>query len=766
MKSKERLFITLIALFLFISMSVGFALYNAYVGTTGHATFTKNGKVAITSATLYSYSNLDNPQNPSYTDDKISFSLKFTVARSQSAFNKEYSATYEITISNGSFYDYAFSANTFSPSAETEANADMIVTYTLDGIEIGDTIPSGETRTFYLKIIMYPQNYGSFTVNGDSGVELDEESDKGSLLASIPKNSTGDLTSGHTSTMVVASVVNSYSSEKSFSFSITNTKFVLTDANGNPLGTYTIEPNTTADYNIYIRLASGATFPSNSQTMNIYFNPTDDVKSSMGVITINVDEDQTIIDNEPPTISGVTATFQEEKGSVLVSYTGTDNIAIKKYIIETYNSSNTLIKTNETEADETSYTVTGLSDGTYYFKVTAVDFSNLTSSAQSSSSTYRWTMRITNSLSNASSNGASTVDYGSSYSATIRGTGNYNSPAALTITDSSNNELAAGSDYTYDSSSGALYIKKVTSDLTISGSGRSNGCLVKGTKILLGNGKYKNVEDINYDDLLLVWNYDTGSLTKEYPLWIENEHESDVYTKITFSDKTSINVVRSHSFFSYDINKFVDFKDTKNFHVGTSVAKLNSKKELDKVYVTDIQEVHEQTTYYFVASTRYYNVISEDFITTDGYVDISNLYEFNNDISWNSNKSVRIIRYDYLKDVLPYYMYKGFRAGELGVLLNNGTVTINEFKRYINTYIINPYMLKEPITKDNHRYWMVTTSLDNVINKEKYLVKEGSYYTLPKIKGVKYWYSTSENKKYKPGIKVKVYTGMHFEIVK
>ena len=766
MKSKERLIVTLVALFLFAATSVGYALYNVYLNTSGHATFAKNGKVAITNATLFSYSNLDNPQNPTYTDDHISFSLKFTVARNQAAFNKEYSATYEITIANNSFYDYNFSASTFTPSAQTEANTDMIVSYTLDGIEIGETIPSGSSKTFKLKIIMYPQNYGSFTVEGESGVDLEEETDSGSLIASIPRNSTGDLTDGHPYTVVTATVINTYSSEKNFSFSVTNNKFNLTDSSGNPLGSYTIGPNETKTYDIYIRLASGATFPSNTQTMNIYFNPADDSKTSMGVITISVDEDPTIIDNEPPTVSNVIATFQPTQGSVLVTYNGSDNVGIKNYIIETYNSNNILISTNQTEADETSYTVTGLSDGTYYFKVTATDFSNLTATAQSTSSQYRWTMRITNSLTNASSNGASTVTYGAAYDATISGTGNYNSPASLTITDADNNELVAGTDYTYDSSNGSLHIKSVTSDLKITGSGRSNGCLIKGTKVLLADNTYKNIEDINYDDLLMVWNYDTGKLTKEYPLWIENEHKTDSYTKISFDDNTSINVVTSHSFFSYDINKFVDFRDKDNFKVGTSVAKLDDNGKISKVHVTNIEEIKENTTYYFVASTRYYNIITGDFITTDGYVDITNLYKFNNDISWDKNRVVRKVRYEYLKDVLPYYMYKGFRAEEFGVLMNKGLSDINMFKNYIKTYITNTDMLKPPIIKNNKRYWMVTNSYDNVINKDDYLVKEGSYYKLPKIKNVKYWYSTSENKKYKSGAKVKVYTGMHFEAIK
>lgn len=765
MKSKQRLIVSLIALFIFASMSVGYALYNANVNVSGKATFKKSGKVAITNAVISDYSNVKNPTNPTYTDDKISFSITFNSVSARADFNKEYYATYTITIKNDSFYDYTFSATTFSPSLETSSNTDMIVTYSTDGLEINDVIPSGEERTFNLTINMYPQDTGTFTVEGDSGVTLDEKTDEGSLLASIPKNTTGDLSGGNSYVKVTASVVNSYKSEKHFNFSISNSNFYLVDKDGNELPTYSIDPNSNADYDIYIKVKEGAKFPTDTQNMNIYFEPVDYNKSSMGVVSLKVDVDTTLTDDEPPTISDVTSTFQAQKGNVLVEYTGSDNVGIAHYVIETYkveNDSETLISTNNTVADETSYTVTGLEDGTYYFKVTAVDTSNLTSTASSTEQSFKWTMTVTDNLSNASIQNNKTVDYGEPYDVTISGNGSYNPPASLTIyIGETEDTLTAGTDYTYDSETGALHISSVTSDLTVSGYGRSNGCLVKGTKVKLANGTYKNVEDINYDDLLLVWNYDTGIVTKEYPLWIENEHKTDTYTKISFSDGSYINVVKSHSFYSYDISEFVDFNDTDNFHIGTLVAKLNNNNKLEKVMVTNIENINEEVNYYFVASTRYYNIISNDFITTDGYTDITNLYDFDSNISWSKNRVVKKLRYSYLKDVLPYYMYKGFRAGELAVLLENGNTNLNDFKNYIKTLVTSTYMLKSPITKNNNRYWYVSTDVTT-----KKLIKEGSYYKLPKTKGVKYWYSTSENKKYKPGSKVKVWTGMHFEIIK
>ena len=358
-------------------------------------------------------------------------------------------------------------------------------------------------------------------------------------------------------------------------------------------------------------------------------------------------------------------------------------------------------------------------------------------------------MNVNITITNGTPNGSYTVDYGQNYTATIRGNNGYNVPESVTV-----NMEGGTADYTYNN--GALTVRNVTGDLTITGTA-PQACLVEGTKIRLANNKVKNVEDIKYDDLLLVWNYDTGKLTKEYPIWIEKEKVGDSYTKITFTDNSSINIKANHSFFSPDYNKFIDMKDIK---VGTSITKLVNNK-LKTVKVKEIKTINKKVKYYFVASTRYYNIIANDFVTTDAFTEITNLYPFNSNIMW-TNRKVKEIDYKYLSDILPYYMYKGFRAGELAILLDNQRLSMNDFKSYVSKLITNDDMLKPPITKNNKRYWMVTTS-NKVKNKEKHLVEEGTYYKLPKSKNIKYWYSTSEHKKYKPGTKVKVWTGMHFE---
>ena len=749
MKGKERIIVTLIAFFLFCFMSVGYATYGANVSVQGQAKFLKNGEVYIDSAVLSGHKNLTNPVNPEVEGKRISFDLDFDVPRTEEGLQDDYYATYTITIVNDTVFNYTFNQSSFIPELNL-SNNDGQITYDLSGIQNGEQINSKEAKTLTLTINLIPNNAGNFHVEGETEVNLEEE--EGSLLASIPSGITGDLTNTSNRVQIDVSVINSYDSAKAFDLSLSNNNFYLVDGNNNNITTYTIGANTESTFTAYIKVDPNARFASTRQSMNVYFQPTDGVKTSIGVVTVTVTKDATLVDTTPPTISNVVGTQQTAQRRVNVSFNANDNIGIDHSVVEVIKVTNNTEETVQTinidsAADNT--TVNLSEDGNYYFKVTTYDAVGLNATASSTTKEYRWTMTVTINITNGGPNGTYNVNYGANYTNTITANNGYTVPNSVTVTMEGGNP-----NYTYNN--GSLTIRNVTGDVTVTGTAPQNTCLIEGTKILLANNKTKNVEDIKYDDLLLVWNYETGKVTKEYPVWIEKEKKTDSYTKITFSDKSTINIKGNHSFFSSDINKFVSVNDKENFHIGTNILKINKSKKLKQVKVTKIETINKKAKYYFIASTRYYNVISNNFITTDGFTEITNLYPFDNKISWSKDRKIKEIEYSYLEDVLPYYMYKGFRAGELAILLDNKMTNIDDFKGYISNLIVDDNMLKKPITINNNRYWPVS------ISNKKRLIKEGDYYTLPKGK----WYSTSENITYKNKDKVQVWTGMHFEKVK
>lgn len=770
---KEKMFIFII-LIASLFLSIGFAVVNnTTLLIAGIAVSADNGVVKITNVTLSTYNKLNtNSSSVTFDDDSVHFNLVFNVTNNDLQNNAEFYATYLVTMYNDTISDYVFASHSFTPDLSTSANENMTVQPELIGVTYGEIIPAKTQKQFYVRINVYPEKQGTYTVNGDSNINTNIDND-GTLIGTFTGSTTSNLRSPNEIAHFTVSVANTYKTPKTFSFEINNNNFKLTDANGNNIGNFIINEEDTSTFDLYIKVADNAVFAVDTIKLNVNLKPIDADSSSVGIITLLVDQDVTLSDDVPPTISDVVGTLQPTIGTVLVTWDGDDNVGIDHYKVEAFIEGNsTASKTALTDADEEELAITGLSDGNYYFKVTAYDQVNNSASAQSSVESYIWHFTVTYSLTNAASTGSNSdiINYGDDYEVTLSGTGDYNMPATVTIAMVGNDEPT----YSYSSSSGVLKIQNVTGNVTITAEGRTNGCLIKGTKILLANGSYKNIEDITYSDLLAVWSHDTGSLTYEYPLLIKNTKEVKTYYRITFSDKSYIDIFDDHGFYSTDYNIYVAFKDKKRFGIGSNIAKVNNDGTLTSVKVTNIEEITEDTNYYFIASTRYFNIIANDLITSYQETYISNLYRFGKNAKWSFLRNIillnknNIYNYDYFSDVLPYYMYTGFRAGEAGFLINYNIVTLDKFKKFISTELMGEGIVKTPINVNNERYWMVTTSLDNIndYNKNNYLVKEGTTYTLPRINDIKKYYSTSENKYYNPGDKIKINYSMHFIAIK
>jgi len=216
---------------------------------------------------------------------------------------------------------------------------------------------------------------------------------------------------------------------------------------------------------------------------------------------------------------------------------------------------------------------------------------------------------------------------------------------------------------------------------------------------------------------------------------------------------------------------FVSIEDRSICNIGSTIAKIENGK-IKKVKITKIETIKKKVKLYHIISTSYYNIIAGDVLTTDRTLMISNLYGFSNNITWPNNirnnyikDSNNLYKYNEFKDIMPYYMFKGLRIGEGKYLVDNNFISLDAFKYYLIAFPANPeYYKKVEVNNNGKRVWMVTTSVDKVNdnNKNKFKVEEGSYYVFKKHKNIVKYCSSIDNKCYRPGEKIKVYTGMHF----
>lgn len=193
-------------------------------------------------------------------------------------------------------------------------------------------------------------------------------------------------------------------------------------------------------------------------------------------------------------------------------------------------------------------------------------------------------------------------------------------------------------------------------------------CFVKGTKISLADGTVKNVEDIRYDDNLLVWDFDNARYASAMPLWIKQPEKALYYYKLTFESGRVLNVVGSdgnaHRLFSVDDNAFVYSTQL----VGKRVYTENGIDTLKAC-----ERIEEEVEFYNIITKYHMNLFAENVLTSCRY---SNLYPI---------KDMRYIREE--RDIIPYSAYNVPREYYDGLRLGEQKIKGSDTNKYVSRLI-------------------------------------------------------------------------------
>lgn len=288
---------------------------------------------------------------------------------------------------------------------------------------------------------------------------------------------------------------------------------------------------------------------------------------------------------------------------------------------------------------------TALTEATIKGSTTTVDLSTLLTTA----GTYSITAKASAANFNDSA-ASSAVEYvvqaAQKYTITVTNTGSYditftqNGKTLATVggingggTGSGSFEAEAG---TVTSDTGfALYMTNATvctggvtvdSDFrtnptfTITGAGTITvdpWCLIEGTQITLADGSTKAVENITYDDELLVWNFYAGKFDKAKPTWIKVAEVAPRYNLVKFSNGSEVGFVGAggekgyHRIFNKEAGAFTHTgcKDTPN---GTTTFAQ------DKTFPTVVSQevVEKEVKFYNVITDKHYNLFANGILTS------------------------------------------------------------------------------------------------------------------------------------------------------
>ena len=217
-------------------------------------------------------------------------------------------------------------------------------------------------------------------------------------------------------------------------------------------------------------------------------------------------------------------------------------------------------------------------------------------------------------------------------------------------------------------------------------------CIVSGTLITLADGSKKLVDDITYEDEILVFNHETGKWDVSRMLFITHEDEGfKEYETITlhFSNNYSITIVGEHGFYDMDLMRYV-FINKNNIdsfigHKFYSAELINNELDIDYIELLSYEIKTEYTKIYCPVTAYHMNSFNNGLLAMPnfpyGAEGLVNIFEYDDDLKFNEEKmkadieKYGIFEYEYFKDYFSYEAYLASPAVYLKVSIGKGYLT-------------------------------------------------------------------------------------------
>lgn len=197
-------------------------------------------------------------------------------------------------------------------------------------------------------------------------------------------------------------------------------------------------------------------------------------------------------------------------------------------------------------------------------------------------------------------------------------------------------------------------------------------CLAAGTLVLLADGTMKPIENITYDDMLRVWNFDEGYLDAAAPLWIKERETAACYNLLEFSDGSQLKTINQHRIFDADCGKFVAVSSIDSAVGPIGMQTFNAAGQLVSLVKKSL--VYEPVDYYNIITNRHINMFTNGILTSCRY---NNIYPI---VDMKFVKEDRPLVEN--TGLIPAKYFEGMRLAEQTIPLDYSIAYIKRLERH------------------------------------------------------------------------------------
>ena len=228
------------------------------------------------------------------------------------------------------------------------------------------------------------------------------------------------------------------------------------------------------------------------------------------------------------------------------------------------------------------------------------------------------------------------------------------------------------------------------------GGGGLGGCVTPDTMITLADGSKVRVDSLTGDEMLLVWNLETGRFDFAPIMFVDSELEAEfdvVY--LYFSDGTVVKVIYEHGFWDYNLNKYVYLDENADLYIGHTFAKQNGDS-LEKVQLVNVEIKTERITAWSPVTVGHLCYFVNDMLSMPGGVGgLFNIFDVDSKTMTYDYDAIErdimeygLFTYEELNAICPLSedMFIAAGGAYLKISIGKGNLTMEELVAMIERY--------------------------------------------------------------------------------
>ncbi|MBP3592065.1 MAG: hypothetical protein J6K14_06225 [Clostridia bacterium] len=223
-------------------------------------------------------------------------------------------------------------------------------------------------------------------------------------------------------------------------------------------------------------------------------------------------------------------------------------------------------------------------------------------------------------------------------------------------------------------------------------------CVTGDTLVMLADGTQKRIDQVSYEDQLLVWNFFTGTYdaVSSAIIFYHGDANYDVLN-LKFSDGTVVKVINNHGFYDVEQDQFVFITaDNVAEFIGHHFTKVDGMNTV-AVELIGYEMTEEYTGCYSIQSAMHNNFMVEGMfsLTIPHYEGWFDYFEIGEGMKYDEAKMQADIEkyglyaYEDFAQYVTYEQFIAFNGPYLKVLVGRGVVTYEQIIDLIGTYV-NP----------------------------------------------------------------------------